>query len=210
MRKSSLALLLVCLSTSAFSAGEFYCCHDASSGRRVCGDILPAQCRGSAYSVFDRSGNRLRDVGPPLTPEQKAAQAQEEQRRKQQEEAAREQRRLDQALLDTYASRQDIDVAEKQAEDDVNFAIKATQDKIDMALKKRQKLEQEAEFYKKKTLPQGLERDLRAIDHEIKVQRELIDFKKRELDTVRAKYDADRKRYLELTGRSSSAPARPR
>lgn len=65
----------------------------------------------------------------------------------------------------------------------------------------------EAEFYKKKTLPPELDRNLRAIDHEIRLQQELLDLKKKEFDTIKAKYDADRKRYFELTRRPPTAPA---
>ncbi len=199
------ALLLLALD-SARAAGEFYCCQEPVGGRRVCGDTLPEQCRGRAYRVLDGSGNIVKEVGPPLTPEQKAEKASENRRRKQQEDAAREQRRRDQALLDTYAAPEDIDFAQKKSEADVNFAILATIARIDAARGKRKKFEDEAEFYRKKTLPSDLEQNLRALDHEIKLQQELLTIKKREFDAVKAKYDADRQRYFELTHRTSAAP----
>lgn len=206
MRKFLLAPLLLISLGSAQAAGEFYCCNDPSTGRRVCGDMLPEQCRGRAYRVLDSGGNIVKEVGAALTPEQKAEQALENQRRKQLENASREQRRRDQALLDTYATPEDIDLAQRKAEADVNLTILATITRIDQARTKRKKLEDEAEFYKKKTLPPDLERDLRAIDHEIKLQQELLDIKKRDFGVIKAKYDADRKRYYELTRRSPPAP----
>ncbi|MCG2575942.1 hypothetical protein LZ012_02910 [Dechloromonas sp. XY25] len=206
MRKAVLPLLALLLTGSAQAAGEFYCCQDPASGRRVCGDTLPDQCRGRAYRVLDSGGNVVKEVGAPLTPEQKAEQILENKRRKQLEDAGREQRRRDQALLDTYTTTEDIDLAQKKAEADVNVAIQATNDRIATAQKKRKKLADEAEFYKKKTLPPELEKDLRAIDHEIKLQQELVELKKKEFDTIKAKYDADRKRYFELTRRSPAAP----
>ena len=195
-------LLLVLLAPGAQAAGEFYCCQDPASGRRVCGDTLPAQCRGQAYRILDSGGNVVREVGPPLTAEQKAEQAAEARRRKQMEEEARELRRKDQALLDTYATPQDIDLAQGKAERDVRSAISNAEASIEASRVKRQKYEAEAEFYKKTTLPAQLQKELRTLDHEIKVQQELIDVKKRELEVVRGKYDADRKRYFELTGRA--------
>jgi len=208
MRKTLLIapLLLISLG-SAQAAGEFYCCHDPSTGRRVCGDMLPEQCRGRAYRVLDSGGNIVKEVGAALTPEQKAEQALENQRRKQLENASREQRRRDQALLDTYAMPEDIDLAQRKAEADVNLAILATIGRIDEARTKRKKFEDEAEFYKKKALPPDLERDLRAIDHEIRLQQELLDIKRRDFAVIKAKYDADRKRYYELTRRSPPAPS---
>ena len=200
--------LLLLSALPAQAAGEFYCCQDPSSGRRVCGDTLPGACRGQSYRLIDNAGNVIKEVGKPLTPEQKAEQLALEKQRKHQEELAREQRRKDQALLDTYSLPEDIDLAQGKAEADVNFSIKAAQAKIADVQKKRAKLLNEAEFYKKKALPAELDRDLKATEHEIKVQQELIDVKQHDLATIKTKYDADRKRYFELTGRSSS-PARP-
>ena len=199
-------LLLSALEAGA--AGEFLCCQDPASGRRVCGDTLPPACRGQSYRLIDSTGNVIKEVGRPLTPEQKAEQAVLEKQRKLQEEQAREQRRKDQALLDTYSLPEDIDLAQSKAEADVNFSIKAAQSKIADVQKKRVKLLNEAEFYKKKAAPAELDRDLKATEHEIKVQQELIDVKQHDLATIKAKYDVDRKRYFELTGRSTS-PARP-
>lgn len=207
MRKLALSLLTLLLANSAQAASEFYCCQDPASGRRVCSDTLPEQCRGRAYRILDSGGNIVKEIGAPLTPEQKAEQALENKRRKQLEEAGREQRRRDQALLDTYATPEDIDLAQKKAEADVNTAILAAIGRIDAAQVKRKKLADEAEFYKKKTLPPELDRNLRAIDHEIRLQQELLDLKKKEFDTIKAKYDADRKRYFELTRRPPTAPA---
>ena len=205
MPKRLLPPLLLLLATTAQAAGEFYCCQDPGNGRRVCGDTLPDICRGRAYRLLDSAGNVVKEVGPPLSPEEKALAAAENRRRKKLEEADREQRRRDQALLDTYALPQDIDLAQRKAEADVNFAIAASQAKIDVARKKRKKFEAEAEFYKKKALPPELEKELRAIDHEIKLEQELLDIKKHDFETIKTKYDADRKRYNELTGRARPA-----
>ena len=206
MRKTVLPLLVLLAVGSAQAASEFYCCQDPADGRRVCGDTLPEQCRGRAYRILDSGGNIVKEVGAPLTPEQKAELILENKRRKQLEDAGREQRRRDQALLDTYTTAEDIDLAQKKAEADVNLAIQATNERIATAQKKRKKFADEAEFYKKKALPPELEKDLRAIDHEIRLQQELIALKQKEFDTIKAKYDADRKRYFELTRKSPTTP----
>ncbi len=195
------------LTGQALAAGEFYCCQDPQSGRRVCGDSVPDACRGRGFKVFDRGGNLLKEVGPPLTPEQKAAKAAEELRRKQEEAAAKELQRKDQALLDTYATPEDIDMAQKKAEGDVTLALREAQSRLDGIRKKHTKIANEAEFYKKKTMPPELQKDLRAVEHEMQVQQELIGAKNKEFDTIRSRYEADRKRYTELTGRRSTTAA---
>jgi hypothetical protein len=195
--------LLLLITSSSQAGSEFYCCVD-SNNRKVCGDSLPRQCYSHSYQVFDSSGNFSREVSPPLTPEEKQAQVAEKQRRKRQEETDREQQRRDQALLDTYATPQDIDFSQRKAENDVNIAIAATQDSVNIAMAKRQKLLNEAEFYRKTTLPPELAKNLRAIEHQIKLDQELLELKKRDFETIRNKYDADRQRYQQLTGRRSS------
>lgn len=193
-----LALLLLIAAPARAANSEFYCCQDAN-GRRICADTLPEQCRGKPYRVLDSAGNVIKEVGRPLTPEEKVQQAAENLRQKQLEEANREQLRKDQALLDTYATLQDIDLSQRKAEDDVKLAIGDTQAKIDAANKKKKKLLEEAEFYRKRALPPELDKNLRAVDHELKIEQELMDVKKHDFETIRNKYDADRKRFLELT-----------
>jgi len=203
---TGLIVLLTALTTHAATpaSGRFYCC----DGGRICGDALPEQCRGKAYRILDSSGNLLKEVGPPLTVEQKAQAAAEALRKKELEEQAKEQRRKDQALLDTYATPQDIDLAQGKAESDVNLAIRGAEARNEAERKQRKKFEEEAEFYKKKTLPAEVAKGLRDADHEIKTQQELLDVKKGDAATIKAKYDADRKRYAELTGRTT-APTKP-
>lgn len=206
-RNSSTVALLFLAAFSAHAAapaagpGRFYCCE----GGRICGDSLPEQCRGKAYRILDSAGNLVKEVGPPLSPEQKAQAALEEKRRKELEEQAKEQRRKDAALLETYTSVADIDRAQERAEAEVTTVIKAATAKIEEVTKRRKKLENEAEFYKNKALPPDLARGLRETEHEIKTQEELLSVKRGEFDAIKAKYDGDRKRYLELSGKGQSS-----
>lgn len=205
-KTSFVLLLLLSLSAPSWAAGEFYCCNDPATGRRICGDTLPQQCRGSAHRIFDKGGNLRKEVGPPLTPEQKEAAREQALRAKQQEEAQREQRRLDQALLDTYATPEDIERAQNKAENDIKLLIQMAQEKITASQKQQRKFAAEAEFYKRKTLPPELDKNLRDVGHEIQLQLELIKVKNKDLTSLHTKYDSERQRYFELTGRSTSAP----
>jgi hypothetical protein len=195
------AFLLFSLSTATWGAGEFYCCNDPATGRRTCGDVLPAACRTQAHRVFDKGGNLLKEVGPPQTPAQKAAALEQAQRLKQLEAEQREQRRLDQALRDTYASADDIDRAQAKAEHQIKSAIQAAHEKIVVAQKNQQRLLGETEFYKRTTPPPTIEANLRTVNREIQLQQELIETRRKELAALQARFDAERRRYQELTGR---------
>ena len=178
------------------ASSKMFCCE----GGRICADTFPERCRGKAYSILDGKGNLIREEPAPLTAQQKAEAAAEALRKRELEEQAREQRRQDQALLQTYTSAQDIDRSQARAELEVGAAIKGAEERIAAARQQRKKFEDEAEFYKKKSLPQDVAKGLRDSGHEIKTQQELLDVKRKDLASIQAKYDADRKRYTELTG----------
>jgi hypothetical protein len=198
--KLALFALTTFAGTSAFAAGSLFCCIDAT-GKQVCADILPQACYGRAYRELGADGRTLRVVEAPLTAEQRAARAAEEKQRKAEEAAVIEQRRKDVALLNTYGSEKDIDFMREHTEAEVHKAIKGAEDKIVEIRALRKKYENEAEFYKKKTLPNEVKRGLADADYEIKAQQEIIEGKKQELEQVRVKYDDDRRRYQDLIRR---------
>lgn len=197
------ALLALYGAGQAVAAGALFCCAD-DNGKQVCGDILPQACYGRAYRELGDSGRTTRRVEAPLTAEQRVQRAAEEERRKAEEEALKEQKRKDRALLDTYGTEKDIETLRRRAELDVNLSIKAAEEKIAEARKKREKLEGEAEFYKKKQLPAEIAKGMRDVDYEIKAQGSVIESKKKDLETIRAKFEEDRRRFLELSRRPTT------
>ena len=197
-RAKLLALLLATLTgTSALAAGNFFCCNDAS-GKQVCGDILPQACYGRAYRELGSNGQTIRTVDAPLTAEQRSQREAEEEKRKREEEKRKEQQRKDQALLNTYGTEQDIELMRKRAEGDVLKAIANAEKKIVEIRQQRKKFENEAEFYKKKTLPHEVKKGLADADSDINSQEVFIAEKKKELEVIRAKYDEDKRRFVEL------------
>ena len=193
-----LALLLATLTgTSALAAGNFFCCNDAS-GKQVCGDILPQACYGRAYRELGSNGQTIRTVDAPLTAEQRSQREAEEEKRKREEEKRKEQQRKDQALLNTYGTEQDIELMRKRAEGDVLKAIANAEKKIVEIRQQRKKFENEAEFYKKKTLPHEVKKGMDDADSDINSQEVFIAEKKKELEGIRAKYDEDKRRFVEL------------
>jgi hypothetical protein len=204
MLRRWLPLPALFIAGSAAAAGQLYCCVD-DHGKQVCGDLLPQVCYGRAYRELGSSGRTVRNVEAPLTVEQRAQRAADEVRRKEQEAALKEQKRKDQALLDTYGSEKDLETLRRRAELDVNLSIKAAEDKVAEAYKHRKKFENEAEFYKKKQLPPAVDKGLRDADAEIAAQVSIITSKKKDLETIRIKFDEDQRRFRELSGRAAAA-----
>lgn len=196
----ALTAATLCLSGEVMAVGNFFCCND-TNGKQVCGDILPQACIGRPHREVGENGMTIRHIEAPLTAEQRAQRAAEEERRKVEEEQRKEQQRKDQALLNTYGNEKDIEVMRQRAEADVYQSIKNAESKIAEIRILRKKYENEAEFYKKKALPPEVQKGLRDADYEIKAQESVIEAKKKELDIIRAKYDDDKRRFLDLTRR---------
>lgn len=198
----SVCALLFWLNNPALAANSMYCCIDAN-GKQVCGDILPQGCYGRAYRELGGDGRTSRYIEAPLTAEQRAQRAAEDEKRRAEEEKMKDQQRKDQALLNTYGSEKDIEVLRLRAQDDVNKSVKAAEAKIEEIKLQRKKFENEAEFYKKKKVPPEIQKGLSDTDYEIKAQESIIEAKKKELEIIRAKYDEDKRRYIDLTRRST-------
>jgi len=194
-------LALALLLAAPAEAARLYCCAD-DQGKQVCGDLLPQVCRDRAYREIGNSGQTVRRVDAPLTAEQTAQRETEEARRKEQEAALKEQQRKDRALLATYGNEKDIETVYNRSVQETMQAIKAAEDKIADIRKRRKTFENEAEFYKKRTLPVEVEKGLRDADAEVKTQESLIGVKKKDLESLRARYEDDLRRYTELTRRS--------
>ena len=203
-KKIIACILLFSASGAIFSNramnGTVYCCND-SSGKQVCGDILPQACIGRAYREVGRSGTTLRHVSAPMTAEQRAQRQAEEEQRKIEAAKRKEQELKDRALLETYGNERDIEAMRTRAENDILQAISAAESKIETAKKGRKKFEDEAEFYQKKPMPPDVKKGLKEADIEIEAQESVIVAKKKELETVRAKYDEEKARFIELSKR---------
>lgn len=184
------------------AAQQLFCCQ--AQGKKICGDRLPDQCIGKPHTVRG-PGGAVRQVEGMLSLEQRAAKDAEEKRKQAEQEAQAEQRRRDGALLATYTSERDIDTARERAEGDVQASIKQAAEKIGAAEKRRRKLDNEAEFYKGKEIPESVRRGQKDLDFEVGVQRELIAAKKKDLETIREKYATEKRRFQELMSARNAA-----
>jgi len=208
---SALLLLTAALPSSQAAAQgrTTYCC-TGDNGRQICSDVLPEQCYGKAYREVNSLGITVKKVEAPLTAEQRAVREAEAKQAREEDLRRREQDRRNRALLATYASEQDIDHVRDRAVADVEKAIKASREKLDELLKRKEQLDNEAEFYKKKSPPPQLQAQMRDNDAEIQAQQTTIETKDKEIEALRKRYDEEKLRYRELTkARAAGAGATP-
>lgn len=179
------------------SARNSYCCTDAN-GKLACGDILPAACHKRPYRILDERGRLVKEVAAPLTPEQRMLRDAEEAKKLEEAKKAAEDKRRNQALLATYPSEKDIDIARDRALADFDKASVDTQKRYDEAVKEKKKLDAEKEFYVKKPMPAKLKKQVEDNEAAIKTAQGALDSRKEERDALAAKYDEEKKRYMEL------------
>lgn len=186
-------------------AQRMYKCTDAK-GKIYYTQVPPDECLGKDTQELSRQGRVTKRTEAPLTPEQQAARDEERKKQAEKEAVEREARRRNQALLSTYSSEKDLEEARARTLKENEAAMAEIQKLIASAEKRKKELEAEKEFYLKKPMPPKLQEDLKNNETEIRTQRGAMDARKKQITAINAKYDEDKKRYLELT-RVEKAPA---
>ena len=179
-------------------------------GKTYIGSTLHPQCAGQSVEQMNKQGMVVNRTDAMLTPEQRAAKEKEERAAKEKaDEVARKDReeaRKNKALLSTYGSEKDIEIARARALKDNEAAVKQTQDKVAQIEKVGVNLRKELEFYKgKNTPPPKVTQDIQNNEIDLKAQQNLLSAKQKEVETINARYDEDKRRFVELT-RGAPAP----
>ncbi len=209
MRSRTLMLLCSTLLAVAPAAAQerMYKCVDAR-GKVYYTQVPPPECLGRDTQELNKSGTLIRKNPAAMTPAQEQAREAERRKKLEDEERSREERRKNLALLNTYSSEKDIEEARARSLAETQGAIADTERRIEGAHKRHKELEAEKEFYVKKPMPFKLKQEIANNEIEIKNQIVLLDAKKKEISTINAKYDEDKRRYIELTGAKAPAPKR--
>jgi len=132
---------------AAMPAHALYKCQD-EKGVTHYGDTMPPQCAKKAITEMSGQGSVLNRYEAPLTPEQLKAQAEEHERRRETEKKLNEQKLRDFALISTYGSEREFDMARDKdlaALDARKRTLNSRNEDVDKQLNK---LQNEMEFYK--------------------------------------------------------------
>jgi len=183
-------------------------------GVTLFGDTPPSGCASVVMYEVAPGGKVLRKIDPSPTPEQLKTRLEEQARTREAERTAAEQKRKDVALLSTYSTEKEIDVARDRNIEPIRMRIKSAKERIAAVEKRQNDVANEMEFYKSGKKggrnenvkpPQSLLADQeRAEKERLSLQKSIADAE-REIETIRARYEADRKRYAELKGGGDNA-----
>jgi hypothetical protein len=213
MQKFSLiaaaTLLAAPLAADAQSVYTYRC--TSKDGHKYYGSTIPPQCYGRPIEQLNSQGLVVKRIDPEGDEKAKEEKEAALAKAKEMEAASREDLRRGRALLATYTSERDIEDARRRALEDNESAVREVEGKIDTLRKKRAGYERDIALYKdpankKGEVPSRLTADLKNSEIDLKAQEDLLAVKKKEVIVINAKYDEDKKRYLELT--RGSAPSK--
>jgi hypothetical protein len=171
------------------------------------GDKLPPEYAGKANTEISKTGVHLKDNEAQQTPEQLKAKAAEKKKEEEEHKKVLEAQRQDNALLTTYSSVQEIDIAREKALRQAEDTIRGIQQKITDTQSLQLQLQKDASTYKSKKLPLALQKQIDDADKDLVNNQGLVVSKRKELDSIRAKFDDEKSRYIKLTGGADSGAA---
>lgn len=187
------ALALACGGAGA----QLYVCTTAS-GRTITADRPPPECADRPIRELRSDGSVERVIEPPLTPEQRAQREAERKRQIEEAERQRAQMRRDLSLLETYANEAEIEAARNRALADRQVLIERAIKRMEEIKRERKRLDDEAEFYVKREMPEKLKRALAANGEMMRAQEKIIADAKADMARVNERYDAEIRRFREL------------
>ena len=182
-----------------------YKCVDEKGVTHI-GDTPPDGCANVVMYEVNRSGAVLRKIDPTPTAEQlKQREAEFEKMQASLKEEAQK-KRVDSALLSTYSSEKEFDMTRERNIEPIRGRIAAAQDRIKQVDKRMKEIDEEMEFYKagkakggkEKATPERLSAEMARSKAERATLVTSIANYEKEMETTRAKYDADKERWLEL------------
>jgi len=185
---------------------RMYKCVD-TKGKTYYTQIPPPECLGRDTQEMNKAG-MLKKTERPVSPAELQAREAEQKKKLEEGDKDKEERRKSAALLATYPSEKDIEEARARALKEAQAAIADTEKRVANAHKRSKELETEKEFFVKKPLPAKLKQEITLNEIDIKNQTALLEAKKKEIGTINAKYDDDKRRYIELTNKAGASAQR--
>lgn len=163
-------------------------------------DTLPPDSARQGNAELSRSGNVVRKTESAEDKQKRlAAEAAEAERRK----AAVDQARKDRALLATYTTEQEIDLARDRTLENHKLMIKSAQARLSQLEPSAQALEQKVQAAAKqgKPAPDYLRQQYESKRGEVAEAQHVIAANEEAMTRVRARYEAEKQRFRELTAK---------
>jgi hypothetical protein len=161
-------------------------------------DKLPAEMANKGGTMLDKQARPVKKIDPAPTPEQVRAREVEDEQRRLLAKANEEVARRDRALVSSYTTEAEIDLARSRALGTIDAQIDSSSAYLQQLGKRKEELGKRRASLDGKPLPAALEREIEGTESELEKTAAFLDGKKKERVAVVARYDADRARWREL------------
>jgi hypothetical protein len=202
MHKSKLLVALIAgLFFSLPAAAKMYKWVD-DQGVTHYGETIPPEYADKDRSELNKTGRTI-NKKTTLSPEERRAKEEADAKKRGDAEAALESKRRDKALVNTYSSPAEIDLARKRNLQQVDARVNGIGSQVKIVNDSLLGLQKEAEGYKQagKKLPKSLQEDMDETQVRLTKLQQDLDKTKADKAAMEARYDADKARYKELTGK---------
>jgi hypothetical protein len=165
------------------------------------GQSIPPEYREQGGAEMNKGGMTVRRIDPVATPEQRKAAEERARRDKEEQKRVYEQRRRDTALLNTYTSPREIDEARERTLALPTQAIRGLEPRVKRAQERLAELEAKSDAFRKggKPVPDHVQDDITDQKLELDGLRTDIERHQSQIEAIRARFDQDKQRYIELT-----------
>jgi hypothetical protein len=203
---ASAALMLAPLAAHAQSrSGEQYTYRcTGSDGKKYYGQTVPQACLGRPLELINHSGLVVKRIDPEGDEKARIAREAEAEKKRELAAAQQETQRRNRALLATYTSEKDIEEARARELREHQKQVQEIQNRVGEIKKRQARFQQELAVYKeagKGNPPPRLQEEITNAQIDLKAQENLLEAKKKDAVHINARYDEDRKRYAEATGK---------
>lgn len=208
--KRTLALLVIALH-APLAAAVYKCVDD--KGHTLFGDTPPVGCGNVPIYEVTPSGNVIRRIDPTPTQQQVELRREERERLAKEQAIAAEQKRKDMALLNTYDSAGEFDVARDRNIEPVNGRILAAQERLKELDVREQQIDDQMKGYTEsakegnESRPPGwIIANLEQVRSEKNMLNGAIVHYRKQIEELRTRYELDKKRWLALRAAGGSLP----
>ena len=172
-------------------------------------DKMPPEAVNKSNVELNREGIPVKKTAPAVTPEQVKAREAEAERARQGAQQEQAQARKDRALLDSYTTEADIDLARNRSLTIIENTLQSAEASRVRLVKRRDELLASKQSLAGKPVPPNLERDLATAETDLARQDDFIARKKQEQVAVAARYDSDKLRWQALKSGNTKMPPEP-
>ena len=198
------AALLASLTAHAQQKEQYTYRCTGNDGKKYYGQTIPQSCLGQPLELINKQGIVVKRIDPEGDEKARLAKEAQAEKKRELEAAQRESLRRNRALLATYTSENDIEESRQRDLATHQRSVQEVESRIAEIKKRQAQYQKELAAFEepgKGPPPPRLKEEITNAEIDLKAQQSLLDAKKKEAVTINTRYDEDRRRYREATGK---------